>query len=126
MTSFALTVVIPAYNEAPRIERQLGALATQRYDGPWEVVVGDNGSTDDTRARAEAWRDRLPVRVVDASHRRGAAAARNQAVAHAAGDGLLFCDADDAVADGWLEAHAAALGNGDLVAGAIAYRLPVY
>jgi len=121
VTSLALTVVIPAYNEAPRIERQLGALATQRYDGPWEVVVGDNGSTDDTRARAEAWRDRLPVRVVNASHRRGAAAARNQAVAHASGDGLLFCDADDAVADGWLEAHATALGNGDLVAGAIAH-----
>jgi glycosyltransferase involved in cell wall biosynthesis len=117
----ALTVVIPAYNEGTRIDRQLEALSTQRYDGSWEVIVADNGSTDATRSRAEAWQDRLPVRVVDASHRRGAAAARNQAVAHASGDGLLFCDADDAVAEGWLPAHAEALGRGDLVAGAIAH-----
>ena len=69
----------------------------------------------------ESWSDRLSLRVVDASHRRGAAAARNQAVEHASGDGLLFCDADDAVADGWLEAHARALDAVDLVAGAIAH-----
>jgi glycosyltransferase involved in cell wall biosynthesis len=119
-----LTVVIPAYNEADTIDRQLGALAKQHYDGTWEVVVGDNGSTDGTVARVDAWRDRLPVRVIDASRRRGGAAARNDAVAHASGDLLLFCDADDAVAAGWLAAHAAMLRSADVVAGAIAHIRP--
>jgi glycosyltransferase involved in cell wall biosynthesis len=117
----ALTVVIPAYNEAAAIDRQLAALASQQYDGAWEVVVGDNGSTDSTVAQVLAWQDRLPVRVVDASRRRGAAAARNAAVAESHGEALLFCDADDVVADGWLSALAGALGFADLVAGAIAH-----
>jgi glycosyltransferase involved in cell wall biosynthesis len=124
MAPLALTVVIPAYNEAAAIDRQLAALASQQFEGAWEVVVGDNGSTDDTVARVLAWQDRMPVRVVDASRRRGAAAARNDAVAASEGNALLFCDADDAVADGWLKAHADALRSADLIAGAIVHIRP--
>jgi glycosyltransferase involved in cell wall biosynthesis len=119
-----ISVIIPAYNECDRIDRQLSALATQQYDGEWEVVVADNGSTDDTAARARAWNDRMAVRVVDASRRRGAAAARNEAVKVSTGELLLFCDADDAVAAGWLDAHATASRSADLVAGAIAHVRP--
>ena len=67
-----VTVVIPAFNVAPTIEDQLAALAEQRFDGSWEVVVADNGSTDETRAVAARWAEKLPsLRVVDASQRRG-------------------------------------------------------
>jgi glycosyltransferase involved in cell wall biosynthesis len=118
-----VSVIIPAYNESVRIDRQLSALAAQRYDD-WEVIVGDNGSTDDTAACARSWDDRLPLRVVDASRRRGAAAARNEAVAVSTGELLLFCDADDAVGEGWVDAHATALRSADLVAGAIAHVRP--
>ena len=46
-----LSVVMPAFNEAAHIADQLAALAAQEYLGDWEVLVADNGSTDDTPPR---------------------------------------------------------------------------
>ncbi len=54
--SCELSVVIPARNAADTIGVQLESLARQRFDRPWEVVVVDNGSTDDTRAVAAVLR----------------------------------------------------------------------
>ena len=48
-----ISVVIPTLNEAARIEGTLEAIVVQ--PGPWEVIVVDGGSTDDTRARAAAY-----------------------------------------------------------------------
>lgn len=115
-----LSVIIPAYNAADTIAGQLEALCAQDWDGEWEVLVADNGSTDQTRAVALAFRERLPgLRVVDASARRGAGHARNVAAGQARGDALLFCDADDEVAPGWLPAMARALERHDFVASRI-------
>jgi glycosyltransferase involved in cell wall biosynthesis len=113
------SVVMPVRNAAAHIDEQFAALAAQTYTGTWELIVADNGSTDDTRARAEAWADRLPVHVVDASSRAGAGPARNRGVAASAGELLAFCDADDLVDPGWLAAHVRALDAADLVAGSI-------
>jgi glycosyltransferase involved in cell wall biosynthesis len=113
-----ISVIIPALNVASTIEDQLDALAHQRFDGEFEVIVADNGSTDGTRALVEKWQGRLPgLRVVDASARLGSASARNVAVRAAAGPGLAFCDADDVVAEGWLAALAEGLESAPLVAG---------
>jgi glycosyltransferase involved in cell wall biosynthesis len=113
-----ISVIIPALNVASTIEDQLDALAHQRFDGEFEVIVADNGSTDGTRALVEKWQGRLPgLRVVDASARRGSASARNVGVRAAAGPGLAFCDADDVVAEGWLAALAEGLESAPLVAG---------
>jgi glycosyltransferase involved in cell wall biosynthesis len=112
---------MPVYNEATHIDAQLAALASQEYSGQWELVIADNGSTDDTVGRALAWKNRLPLQVQDASARRGSAFARNRAVAAAMGELLAFCDGDDIVAPGWLAAHTAALESSDLVAGAIVF-----
>jgi glycosyltransferase involved in cell wall biosynthesis len=116
-----LSVVIPVRNEAAHLDEQLAALADQDYEGSWEVVVADNGSTDGTPERVQAWVTRLPLRLEDASVRAGTGAARNQGVAAAAGDALAFCDGDDVVVPGWLAAHAEALEGADLVAGAIVF-----
>ncbi|MEY2458949.1 MAG: hypothetical protein QOG30_779 [Acidimicrobiaceae bacterium] len=113
-----ISVIIPALNVASTIEDQLDALSHQRFDGEFEVIVADNGSTDDTRAVVEAWQGRLPgLRIVDASARPGSASARNVGVRAAAGPGLAFCDADDVVADTWLAALAEGLESASLVAG---------
>jgi glycosyltransferase involved in cell wall biosynthesis len=113
-----ISVVVPVYNAAGIVAQQLDALAHQTYLGAWELVVADNGSTDGSVALVEGWRDRLPhLRVVDASTRRGAAAARNLGARAAGGDALAFCDADDVVAPGWLAALAGALEGHDFVAG---------
>jgi glycosyltransferase involved in cell wall biosynthesis len=112
-----VSVVIPCLDAAATLPAQLGALAEQRYDGEWEVVVADNGSRDGSREAAVAFVDRLPaLRVVDAGDRRGQAHARNVGAAAARGDVLLFVDADDEVAPGWLAAMAAALAEHAFVA----------
>jgi glycosyltransferase involved in cell wall biosynthesis len=103
-----LSVVIPCYNDADVLGEQLEALTRQSWDHPWEVVIADNGSTDASMSVAEGYRDRLPLlRIIDASDRSGPAHARNVGAREARGDLLVFVDADDVVAPGWL----AALGN---------------
>jgi glycosyltransferase involved in cell wall biosynthesis len=112
-----LTVVIPALNAADEISGQLDALAAQSWNEPWEVVVADNGSTDETRAVVERYRDRLPaLRIVDASRPRGQAHALNAGVEAAGADAVVFCDADDEVAPGWVAALGDALAEHGLVA----------
>jgi len=119
-TPVLVSVVMPARDSAATIDEQLGALAAQDYDGPWEVVVADNGSRDATVAVARAWTGRLPgLQVVDASARPGASFARNAGVAAATGDFLAFCDADDIVTPGWLSALVAAARDHDMVGGAL-------
>jgi glycosyltransferase involved in cell wall biosynthesis len=114
----AASVVIPVLDGAATIAHQLEALAAQRYDGPWEVIVADNGSTDATAEVVGAWAGRLPnLRLVDASDRTSTNHARNVGVAAARGELLLFCDADDAAEPGWLAAMAAGLAEHDLVGG---------
>ncbi len=118
--SLVISVVIPVLNGCPWLESQLAALSTQRCEEPWEVVVADNGSTDGTRQLVDRWTALDPrIRLVDASVRRGPAAARNIGAADAAGDLLAFCDADDEVQPGWLSACVVGLAKAEVVAGVI-------
>ena len=113
-----ISVVLPVRDGLPWLDAQLGALAAQHCDEPWEIVVADNGSSDTSMDLARSWSQKSGrVRVVDASARRGPAAARNAGVRAARGDMLAFCDADDVVQPGWLGACAAALAHADIVAG---------
>jgi cellulose synthase/poly-beta-1,6-N-acetylglucosamine synthase-like glycosyltransferase len=110
-----VSVIVPAFNAAATIGRQLAALARQTADVPWEVIVCDNGSTDATAAIAREWADRLPLRVIDASARRGPSAARNAGADAARAALLAFCDADDEVAEDWLARILEALTENDVV-----------
>lgn len=112
-----LSVVIPCLNAAATIGVQLDALAGQSWPGDWEVIVADNGSTDGSREIVRSYQGRLPgLKLVDASGRGGQAHARNAGAAAATGDALLFCDADDEVAPGWLAALGRALAEHEFVA----------
>jgi glycosyltransferase involved in cell wall biosynthesis len=112
-----LTVVVACLDAADTLGTQLEALAAQQCPVPWELLICDNGSTDGSVALAESYADRLPVRVVDASARRGAGPARNLGVRLARGEWVAFCDADDEVAPDWLAAMARALQRHRFVAG---------
>lgn len=110
--------MIPARNAAALLPMQLEALANQTFSGSWEVVIADNGSSDDTAGVALAWRDKLPhLRVVNASARSGASHARNVGARAAKGQLLLFCDADDEAAPGWLAAMIQTARHFDAVGG---------
>lgn len=118
-----ISVVIPVRNGAETIGEQLGALSRQNADTAWEVVVADNGSDDGTLRVAESFGGVLPrIRVVDASARRGPAAARNIGAESAVGDVFAFCDADDVVGPGWLAALARATAEHDFVGGALDFQ----
>jgi len=115
--------VIPCYNAAATLGTQLSAIAAQRCDDPWEVLVADNGSTDRSREIAESFQTRIPaLSIVDASQKRGAAHARNTGAACARGAFLLFCDADDEMGAGYLKAMSAALEQDAFVAARYDYE----
>lgn len=113
-----VSVVIPVRNGADTIEAQLAALSAQDYDGEWELIVADNGSTDGTQALVDQWDDRFAqLRLLDASGRPGASHARNAGVDAAKGRFVALCDADDIVTPGWLREMVAQSGPEVLVAG---------
>lgn len=96
MTEFALSVVIPAYNEEGRLPSTL-ARVTEYLTArgcPYEVLVVVNGSTDRTADVAKVAADRDPnVRLI-LTPLRGKGRAVRIGVCEARGDRVLFCDAD--------------------------------
>jgi glycosyltransferase involved in cell wall biosynthesis len=115
-----VSVVIPARNGAATLGIQLEALSRQTYTGPWEVVLADNGSTDETGAVAESWASSLPrLRVADASRAAGVNVARNEGARAAEGALLLFCDADDLVCDDWITCMVLGARHFDILGGPV-------
>ncbi|NJR65271.1 MAG: glycosyltransferase [Leptolyngbyaceae cyanobacterium CRU_2_3] len=106
------SVVIPTYNRQPILEKCLKQLEAQQIPdhspiAGYEVVVVDDGSTDDTVDWLQT--ANLPhVRLFQQDHQ-GPAAARNLGVQQAKGDTIIFIDSDLVVMPGFLRAHAAAL-----------------
>ncbi|MBB5157060.1 glycosyltransferase [Saccharopolyspora phatthalungensis] len=112
-----VSVIIPARNAARMLPGQLEALSRQKYQGPWEVIVVDNGSTDGTAELARRWTGKVPRLEVISVARPGVNYARNAGAAASHGDFLAFCDADDVAAPNWLDAMVAAARTADVVGG---------
>ena len=93
-----VSVVIPAYNCAPRLVGALTSVTQQDYPlESIEAIVVDDGSTDDTREQVAEFAARAPLRVRYVRQRNaGPAAARNHGLRLAQGDAIAFLDADDA------------------------------
>lgn len=111
------SVVIPTYNRQPILEKCLKALEKQHLTPGsvvtgYEVVLVDDGSTDNTLAWLASHAGELPhVRLLQQSHQ-GPAAARNLGVENAIGDTIIFIDSDLVVTENFLQAHADALVAG--------------
>lgn len=110
---YHVSIIIPAYNAEKTITLTLDSIFNQ-YTPPHEipriqVIVSDNGSTDKTRAKVEAFADeRLSgthnsLIIVDSSGMSNANYARNVGASHAEAEYLLFCDADDVVGYYWID-----------------------
>src|SRR4051794_33343811 len=95
--STVLSLVIPAYNEALRLPATLRAVRAYLDDAgePYEVIVVDDGSSDDTVATARAFEDGWPeLSVVALARNTGKGAAVREGMLHATGEQRLFSDAD--------------------------------
>lgn len=112
-SDLAVSVVMPTFNQASRLALTLSSLLYQRPPrAGWEVIVVDDGSTDDTTAVLDAFAERLPLRVLR-QRNAGRSAARNAGGAIAVGCTLVFCDGDRVCDPSFVAAHADAATNGD-------------
>lgn len=96
-----ISIVIPAYNEAHELPNLLASLAPLTADARFEVIVVDNGSTDDTAKVAGTMGARATTIV-----RVPVGQARNLGASLARGVILAFLDADVVVTDEWLRSMA--------------------
>lgn len=99
----SISIIIPALNEERMIGRCLESLTKLAFARDrFEVLVVDNGSRDRTLEIAESFRGRLKVRVLQKTNVR-ISALRNLGARAAAGDILVFLDADCLAPEDWLD-----------------------
>lgn len=117
-----VTVIVPVWNGSDHIDRCLDALQSQTYPTDrYELLVVDNGSTDDTVERlGSRSRIRLLHEPVASSYR-----ARNRGLAAARGEHILFTDADCVPTNDWI-AHAVAALESDRDAGIVGGRITLF
>lgn len=94
-----ISVVIPLYNKEPIIEKTLNSVLSQDYSD-FEVVIVDDGSTDNSVAQVEAIYDSR-IRLLRQENG-GPSKARNTGVKNAKGEWIVFLDADDELLPGAL------------------------
>jgi glycosyltransferase involved in cell wall biosynthesis len=104
-----ISVVIPTYNRARVIAQALDGVFAQEDCPPFEVVVVDDGSTDETSALIRSYP--RPVRLVVSDRNTGVASARAVGVGHARGSLVAFHDSDDLMLPGRLGRLAAYLAE---------------
>lgn len=94
-----VSVIIPTYNRGAYVAQAIESVLAQKYKD-YEIIVVDDGSTDDTGERVIKYGDR--VRYIHQENR-GPSAARNTGILHAKGKYIAFCDSDDRFLPGKLE-----------------------
>lgn len=113
-----VSFVVIAHNEAPNIERTLASILTQQVTEVREVIVVDDGSTDDTAAVVTAVARSSPdVRLVRLGQNQGRGFARRRGIAEAQGRFIATIDADIVLPADWLARCLQALESADAVAG---------
>lgn len=101
MSDILFSVVIPLYNKAATIRRSLESVLQQDLPA-YEIIVVDNGSTDDSADRVKAVQDSR-IRLIQQPNL-GVSAARNAGIKEASGSHIALLDADDEWAPGFLAA----------------------
>lgn len=96
MSGQKITVVVPAYNNAPWLPRCLDSLLNQTYED-LEIVVVNDGSTDDTKSVLDDYAARYDRVKVIHKENGGVTSARLAGVAAASGEWIGFVDGDDEV-----------------------------
>ena len=100
MSGLKVSIIIPLYNKAPYVRRALESIAAQSLSD-FEVIVIDDGSTDDGAAIVAGYSD-ARYRLIHQANA-GPGAARNTGIAQSRGEFIAFLDADDEWLPSYLE-----------------------
>ena len=90
-----VTVIIPVYNLGAYLEATITSVLRQRFDGMLEVIIVDDGSSDNSLAIAKNFSNQDKRIKVIHQENAGVSVARNTGLAHASGDCVMFVDGDD-------------------------------
>ena len=106
------SVVMPTFNRADRILQAVRSVQRQSLTD-WELLIVDDGSTDDTRlVLASALQQDSRIRLMSLQHNSGLpAVARNYGIGHAKGRYVAFLDSDDTWWSSHLRLHAERMGQ---------------
>jgi glycosyltransferase involved in cell wall biosynthesis len=117
--AFVASVVVPTYNRAHLLGRLFDALAAQEGVGPFELIVVDNASTDDTPAVLArlAAESPLPVVTLHMPVNAGPSKARNVGWRAGRAEIVAFTDDDCVPQPGWLASLLARFETADVVQG---------
>jgi glucosyl-dolichyl phosphate glucuronosyltransferase len=104
-SNIAASVIVSTRNRAHYLRDSLGALAAQRCDAPFEVVMVDNGSTDDTASVLATWSKTDPRFRAAYEPRLGLSCGKNAGIKSARASLLLFTDDDTLVDPRWVQTY---------------------
>ena len=97
-TERLVSVIIPVYNVEKWLDECVQSIVGQSYD-ELEIILVDDGSTDSSGARCDAYASRYGNVSVIHKLNGGSSSARNAGIDAASGRWLLFCDSDDMLCD---------------------------
>ncbi len=90
-----VSIITPAYNAAVHLPEAIESVRSQSFK-EWEMIISDDGSTDDTFQIADEYSRRDPrIRVISNPNSGRPGIARNRALKHSRGKTITFLDADD-------------------------------
>jgi glucosyl-dolichyl phosphate glucuronosyltransferase len=109
-----VSVVICTYNRCQTLRATVESVAAQALPVPWEILVVDNNSMDDTRTIVETLQRHFPDRIrYHFEPQQGLSFARNSGVREALGEILVFIDDDETAGPDWLRNLTSSLHDGE-------------
>lgn len=112
-----ISIIVPVYNRGYKIVYTVDGLFEQKIDKKYEIIVADDGSTDDTLKHLEYYK----VKVIKLLHE-GPAHTRNWGVKYAKGNIVVFTDADCYPEKNWLEEMVKPFNNPEIAGVLGAYK----
>lgn len=113
MKEYLVDIIVPMFNQEQCIEKCIESILKQTYKMIHLILV-DDGSTDNTLKICRKYKEISYITIVTQKNQ-GVAAARNKGLSYTEGDCIVFIDADDYVANNYIETLVNSIENFDLI-----------